>query len=64
MQNITMTKMKLSKMPIGTALILKKEKGVNDTYDENIQEGEYFVEVRLDHNTWVEYPLAEQPKFD
>ena len=54
--------MKLSEMPIGTALVLKKKKGVNETIDKTIEEGEYFVEVRLDETTWNECKLAEQPK--
>lgn len=54
--------MKLSEMPVGTALILKKKKGVNETYNDKIKEGEYFIEVRVDEDSWIEYPLAEQPK--
>jgi len=54
---------KLSEMKIGTALILKKIKGINETGDKTIKEGEYFVEVRFTKETWSEYKLDEQPDF-
>lgn len=54
--------MKLEDMKIGTALLVKKEEGVNTTFDGTIKEGEWYIEVRLDKDTWEEYKLMEQPK--
>ena len=52
--------MKLSEMPIGSALLCKKRLGVVDTFFDDIEEGDYFVEVRIDKEDYIEYPLAEQ----
>ena len=54
--------MKFDEMPIGTALLVKRKKGVNEVYDESIREGDYFVELRLSNDQYKEIKLAEQPK--
>jgi len=53
--------MKLNEMPIGTALILKKNKD-NGTFNNSIKEGELFVEIRTSSTSWSERKLAKQPK--
>ena len=54
---------KLKNLKVGEAIILKKEKGVNDTINENIKENEYYVEYRYDEEVFIEIKLAEQPKW-
>ena len=47
-------------MQIGEALILKKEKGFNATFNKTIKEGEYFVEAKTSSGGWQEFKLMKE----
>lgn len=52
--------MKLSEIPLGTALICRKKEGYNETIDDSIVEGELYIEIRKDEGMWIEYKLVSQ----
>ena len=52
---------KLSELKIGEAILLRKEKNVNDSINESIKEGDFFVEFRMTKDCYLELKLAEQP---
>jgi hypothetical protein len=51
---------KLKDMKIGQAMIVKRDDKDNGVFDKSIKLGDFFIEVRLDKDSWQECPLTKE----
>jgi hypothetical protein len=52
---------RINQIPIGQAKIVQYVEGKNEPFCDGIEVGEYYVIVRVDEDSWFDYPLIEQP---